>query len=69
MADNEVSITVNSSGPYIVEGKIKMVDADGNHFQIEGDRTALCRCGESSKKPFCDGTHRSNGFDALTKAS
>lgn len=69
MADNEVNITINSSGPYIVEGKIKLVDSDGNQFQVEGDRIALCRCGESSNKPFCDGTHRKIGFDAPTKAT
>ncbi len=59
MADNEVNITVNLNGPYIVKGQITLMDADGNAFPVKGDRIALCRCGQSSKKPFCDGTHSS----------
>ena len=69
MADIEVTITVNSNGPYIVEGQIKLMDADGNEFEVKGDRMALCRCGQSSNKPFCDGTHARNVFEAPTKAS
>jgi len=69
MADSEVNITVNANGPYIVKGQIKLMDADGNEFQVKRDRMALCRCGQSSNKPFCDGTHNNNGFDAPTKAS
>ena len=69
MADNEVNITVNSNGPYVVSGQIELKDADGNKFQVKNDRIALCRCGLSSTKPFCDGTHKRNGFDAPTKAS
>ncbi len=69
MADAEVTITPNMNGPYIVQGRVKLVDVDGNEFHVEGERIALCRCGQSSKKPFCDGTHRSCGFDAPTKAA
>ena len=69
MADNEVNITVNLNGPYIVKGQITLMDADGKEFQVKGDRMALCRCGQSSNKPFCDGTHARNGFNAPTKAS
>ena len=38
MADNEVNITVNLNGPYIVKGQITLMDADGNEFQVKGDR-------------------------------
>ena len=68
MVDSEVTITVNPNGPYIVRGQIELMDSDGNKFQAKSDRIALCRCGQSSTKPFCDGTHR-NGFNAPTKAS
>lgn len=69
MAGNKVNITVNLNGPYKVEGPIKLVDADGNEFEAPGDTIHLCRCGGSSNKPFCDGTHRKDGFDAPTRAS
>lgn len=62
MAD--VTITPRNNGPYIVQGAIKLVDQDGNEIAVDGDTAVLCRCGESSNKPFCDGTHRSCGFES-----
>lgn len=68
MAD--VKIEVRANGPYRVQGPIDLVDQEGNAFKIpEGQWVSLCRCGGSDSKPFCDGTHRSAGFDAATKAS
>ena len=65
-----VKITVTLNGPYQVDGPIKLVDEDGNEFPVdEGESVWLCRCGGSSDKPFCDGTHRRKGFDAPTKAT
>jgi CDGSH-type Zn-finger protein len=68
MAD--VTIKIRPSGPYLVSGPIDLTDADGNPVTIpEGKTTvALCRCGGSTTKPFCDGTHSKIGFDAATKA-
>ena len=69
MAD--VKITVALNGPYLVEGPIELVDPDGNHFTVqEGQRIAICRCGRSDSKPFCNGNHRNQEpfFDAPTKA-
>ncbi len=68
MAD--VKITVRSNGPYRVEGPITLVDADGNEFDISarGGTVALCRCGGSTNKPFCDGTHTRIGFAAAERA-
>ncbi len=61
MAD--VTIRVNRNGPYLVQGDIHLVDADGRPFPIPaGKPAALCRCGHSAKRPFCDGTHRTCGF-------
>jgi CDGSH-type Zn-finger protein len=40
---------------------VRVTDAAGNVL-YEGERAALCRCGGSSNKPFCDGTHKKNGF-------
>jgi len=68
MAD--VSIKVRPSGPYLVSGSFDLTDADGNPIAIpEGRSTiALCRCGASVTKPFCDGTHSKIGFDAAQRA-
>ena len=58
MADT--TVTTRKNGPYMVQGGIKIVDADGNEIAIDGDSDMvfLCRCGDSANKPFCDGTHR-----------
>ena len=64
MADT--TVTTRKNGPYMVQGGIKIVDADGNEVEISGDADMvfLCRCGDSANKPFCDGTHRQVGFEA-----
>ena len=65
-----VKITVRKNGPYRVEapeGSVELVDADGNKYPTE-PRMALCRCGASTTKPFCDGTHSKIGFQAAEKA-
>lgn len=64
----EVVIKVRESGPYLVKGPVTLTDADGNAFVIEGENIALCRCGASENKPFCDGTHKAIGFSALGRA-
>jgi CDGSH-type Zn-finger protein len=62
------TIQTRHNGPYLVQGPVRLVDADGNEFQVTGDRIALCRCGGSTKKPFCDGTHSKIGFQGAEKA-
>jgi CDGSH-type Zn-finger protein len=66
MADTR--ITVRQNGPYLVKGPLDLVDQDGNAFTVNQETIALCRCGGSTNKPFCDGTHSRIGFDAATKA-
>lgn len=56
-----LEITIRENGPYLVQGKFVLKDADGNAVR-EGDKVALCRCGGSKNKPFCDGTHKEIGF-------
>lgn len=51
------------NGPLFVRGRTRVADASGSTIR-ESTRVALCRCGGSSNKPFCDGTHRENGFRA-----
>jgi CDGSH-type Zn-finger protein len=62
-----VKIETIKNGPYVVTGEVELIDADGNKFPDE-KRMALCRCGASTEKPFCDGTHSKIGFKAAEKA-
>ncbi len=81
MAENSQKITIRENGPYIVEGGIPLVrqtPVTSEHGEpltwqkgevlSTDDRYALCRCGLSSKKPFCDGTHTPEGFDGTETA-
>jgi CDGSH-type Zn-finger protein len=58
------SIRPLPNGPYIVEGEVDLYDTAGNKVTSDKPRIALCRCGASSNKPFCDGTHSKIGFQA-----
>jgi len=70
MAD--VKITARKNGPYRVEapeGSLELMDADGTKYDLTGKTAfALCRCGGSVSKPFCDGTHSRIGFQAAEAA-
>lgn len=64
-----VKITIRPNGPYVVEGEIELNDVDGNKVDTtDRPRIALCRCGASVTKPFCDGTHSKVGFQAAEAA-
>ncbi len=65
MAD--VSIKVSRNGPYVVKGSVEVLDADGNPYTVK-ESFALCRCGGSTTKPFCDGTHSKIGFQGAEQA-
>jgi CDGSH-type Zn-finger protein len=65
MAD--VKIEARPNGPYVVTGSIELRDTNGNVLPTQ-ERTVLCRCGASTKKPFCDGTHSRIGFQAAAEA-
>ncbi len=65
MAD--VTIDIMKNGPFIVNGAVELKDADGNAYPAK-QRIALCRCGASTTKPFCDGTHSKIGFQAAERA-
>jgi CDGSH-type Zn-finger protein len=57
-------IRCRENGPLVLQGPVKIEDHLGNEFPIPAgkDTIALCRCGQSKNKPFCDGSHRSCGF-------
>ncbi|SFD47978.1 CDGSH iron-sulfur domain-containing protein [Klenkia taihuensis] len=58
------TITPYRDGPLVVRGDFRLVDADGVEFDPGRDVVALCRCGKSGLKPFCDGSHKRTGFSA-----
>lgn len=64
------TIRVRPNGPFLIEGPVTIIDADGNVFPVNPDKpaVALCRCGQSSRRPFCDGTHNRCGFMAAELA-
>ena len=66
----EVRITATKNGPYKVTGPVTVIDAEGTEYDLSemGEAVALCRCGGSTTKPFCDGTHSKIGFDAAERA-
>ena len=59
-----MKITPYRDGPYLIRGPFVMVDQDGNEIEIKRRVVALCRCGRSQIRPFCDGTHKLVGFRA-----
>jgi CDGSH-type Zn-finger protein len=63
------TITPYRDGPLIVRGNFRLVDQDGAEIDPGRDTIALCRCGKSGIKPFCDGTHKRSGFSAPSAPS
>ena len=61
-----ITIKIKENGPYLVEGEFRLVDAAGVEVAIK--KVALCRCGGSTMKPFCDGTHSKIGFRGANEA-
>lgn len=62
-------ITVRNDGPLRVEGDFEIVDMEGQAYGLGGRAVvALCRCGHSKNKPFCDGSHRTHGFQDAQQA-
>jgi 3-phenylpropionate/trans-cinnamate dioxygenase ferredoxin subunit len=61
-----VTIKIRDNGPYVVDGDFTLTDAQGNPIPIL--KRALCRCGGSTTKPFCDGTHSKIGFQGASAA-
>jgi CDGSH-type Zn-finger protein len=65
-----LTIRCRENGPLVVAGAARIVDHLGNEFPVPTgkENIALCRCGQSSNKPFCDGSHRQAGFQAAQTA-
>ena len=63
---DEVTVTVTKNGPITIKGPVDVRSQDGSRWNDlpEGKPVALCRCGKSENKPFCDGTHNRSDFDS-----
>ena len=61
---SKIEIKARENGPYLLSGVAKYVDVEGQEQTTTGQMVALCRCGGSANKPFCDGTHRKVEFKA-----
>jgi CDGSH-type Zn-finger protein len=65
----ETTISTYEYGPFLVMGgPFRLVDSDSDEFSVKKETIALCRCGASAKKPFCDGMHSKIGFQAAQRA-
>ena len=62
--DEPARITPYRDGPYLVRGNFVITDQDGREIDARRRTVALCRCGRSQMRPFCDGTHKLIGFRA-----
>jgi CDGSH-type Zn-finger protein len=58
----KVQIQAMKNGPLLIEGKAEITDENGDVNETKGKMVALCRCGQSANKPFCDGSHQKVGF-------
>ena len=65
-----IVVRCRENGPLVIQGPFRLVDHLGNAFTLPTDKptVALCRCGASGNKPFCDGSHRECGFQAAQTA-
>ncbi len=66
MSEDRVTITPLTDGPLEVTGPVTITASDGSTLETT-DRTWLCRCGASAKKPYCDGSHKKAGFTSTVE--
>lgn len=67
MDQEKVTIKINDNGSIRINGSVELLDGAGNKYEV-GSSFSLCRCGQSEKKPFCDGTHKKVGFESAPRA-
>lgn len=69
MSENKkATIQVKDNGSIRVTGEVELMDAEGNVYETK-PAFSLCRCGASSNKPFCDGTHKKIGFESKSRVT
>jgi len=62
VAEGAVDLRAMPDGPVLIKGAVEVIDANGSRV-ARVENAGICRCGASGKKPFCDGTHRTIGFE------
>jgi CDGSH-type Zn-finger protein len=67
-AEHAAVITPYRDGPLVVRGPFRMIDQDGEEIRVNRETVALCRCGRSRLRPFCDGSHKLTRFKAPSGA-
>lgn len=67
MEQEKVVIKINDNGSIRVNGSVELVDGNGDAYSV-GNTFSLCRCGQSGKQPFCDGTHKKIEFNSAPRA-
>jgi CDGSH-type Zn-finger protein len=65
---DDVTITPYRDGPLLVRGPVRLEDMHGQRIEVERATIALCRCGKSRSRPFCDGSHKLVRFTAPSGA-
>ena len=64
-----ITVRLRRNGPYVIDSEdVRIIDWNGQEYRVERRPVALCRCGASTTKPFCDGTHSRIGFQAAEAA-
>ena len=63
-----IRIRLRENGPILLDGPVEITDHDGTVRHTDAGTVALCRCGASARRPFCDGSHRAAGFDGTCPA-
>jgi len=68
---SEVTIRFRDNGPLVVEGPIRILDGEGKEIPRDPAKlnVAFCRCMRSQNLPFCDGTHKTCGFESCVRAT
>ncbi|MCU0962634.1 MAG: CDGSH iron-sulfur domain-containing protein [Pirellulaceae bacterium] len=66
----DVTIRIRDNGPLLIEGPVRLVDAEGHDFVCDPAKPsiAICRCGQSQNAPFCDGSHKACSFQSCVRA-
>ena len=65
---DDATITPYRDGPLVIRGPFRLTDQDGREIAVDRATIALCRCGKSRMRPFCDGTHKVVRFSAPSGA-
>ncbi len=65
---DEVTITPYRDGPLLIRGPFRLQDQNGDEIAVRRETIALCRCGKSRIRPFCDGSHQLVRFKAPSEA-